>query len=115
MSELKIYHNPRCQKSRQTLELIRAKGHEPEIVEYLKEVPTKKEMEMILAKLHLKPADILRTKEQLFKEKFKGMKFTDAEWIEVMLENPVLIERPIVVKGNKAVIGRPPENVLELL
>jgi arsenate reductase len=113
MSELKIYHNPRCQKSRQTLELIRSKGQEPEIVEYLKDVPTKKELELILAKLHLKPTDILRTKEQLFKEKFKGKKFTDDEWIAVMIENPVLIERPIVVKGNKAVIGRPPENVLE--
>jgi arsenate reductase (glutaredoxin) len=113
MSKLKIYHNPRCQKSRQTLELIRSKGQEPEIVEYLKDVPDKKEMELILAKLNLKPTDILRTKEQLFKEKFKGKKFTDAEWIEVMIEYPVLIERPIVIKDNKAVIGRPPENVLE--
>jgi arsenate reductase (glutaredoxin) len=114
MSDYKIYHNPRCQKSRLTLELIRDKGIEPEIVEYLKTVPTAKELALILAKLHLKPTEILRTGEQLFKEKFKGMNFTDAEWIQIMHENPVLIERPIVLKGNRGVIGRPPEKVLEL-
>lgn len=115
MSTVKIYHNPRCQKSRQSLELLRSNGVEPEIVEYLKEIPTKEELKQILARLNKRPIDILRKGEPIFKEKFKGMEFSDEEWLQVMTEYPKLIERPIVVKGNKAVVGRPPENVLELV
>lgn len=115
MSTVRIYHNPRCQKSRQSLELLRSNGVEPEIVEYLKEVPTKTDLKQILARLNKRPLDILRTGERIYKEKFKGMQFSDDEWLEVMTEHPKLIERPIVVKGNKAVIGRPPENVLDLV
>lgn len=114
MSELIIYHNPRCSKSRQALSILRDSGAEPRVVEYLKEVPAKTEMKELLAKLNLRPVDILRKGEQIFKEKFRNADFTDDEWIEVMREYPKLIERPIVIKGNKAVIGRPPEKVLEL-
>ncbi|HCY46281.1 MAG TPA: arsenate reductase (glutaredoxin) [Flavobacteriales bacterium] len=115
MSEITIYHNPRCSKSRETLALIRENGVEPEIREYLKEIPSKDELKLVLAKLDLNIKDILRKGEKVYKDKFKGMNFTDEEWITIVLENPKLIERPIVIKGNKAVLGRPPENVLELL
>jgi len=115
MSSITIYHNPRCSKSRQSLELLREHGEEPKIIEYLKDIPTREELQTILAKLNLNPTDILRTGEQIFKEKFKSMQFSEEEWLEVMIEYPKLIERPIVVKGNRAVVGRPPERVLDIL
>tara|TARA_B100000809_G_C14802607_1_gene410831 strand:- start:52 stop:390 length:339 start_codon:yes stop_codon:yes gene_type:complete len=111
---MKIYHNPRCSKSRETLQLIKDAGVEVEIVEYLKAIPTAEELKMILMKLNLKPTDIIRKGEAVYKEKFKNSDFNDDEWIKVMLEYPKLIERPIVIKGNKAILGRPPQNVLEL-
>jgi arsenate reductase (glutaredoxin) len=112
---MKIYHNPRCSKSRQTLQLIKDAGAEVEIIEYLKDIPTIEEMEMILMKLNLKPTDILRKGEPVYKEKFKNSNFNDDEWIKIMIEYPKLIERPIVIRGNRAVLGRPPENVLDLI
>ncbi len=112
---MKIYHNPRCAKSRETLALITKAGKDFEIVEYLKTPPSFAELKDLLVRLHLKPEQILRKSEALFKERFKDKKFNDDEWITIMTENPILIERPIVVKGNKAVLGRPPENVLTLL
>ena len=112
---MKIYHNPRCSKSRQTLQLIKDAGVDVEVVEYLNAIPTKEELEMILMKLNLKPTDIIRKGEAVYKEKFKNSNFNDDEWIKIMIEYPKLIERPIVVKGNKAILGRPPENVLELI
>lgn len=78
-------------------------------------MPSKEDLKKILSKMNKSPQDILRKGEQVFKEKFKGKEFTDAEWLDILVENPKLIERPIVVRGNKAVIGRPPENVLELI
>jgi arsenate reductase len=111
---MKIYHNPRCSKSRETLQLIKDAGVEVEIVEYLKAIPTADDLKTILMKLNLKPTDILRKGEAVYKEKFKNSKFNDEEWIKVMIEYPKLIERPIVVKGNKAILGRPPQNVLDL-
>ena len=111
---MKIYHNPRCSKSRETLQLIKAAGVEVEIVEYLNTIPTVEELKMLLMKLNLKPIDIIRKGEAIYKEKFKNSNFNDDEWIKIMLEYPKLIERPIVVKGNKAILGRPPQNVLDL-
>lgn len=115
MSQVKIYHNPRCRKSRETLALIQDKGIDPEIIEYLKDVPTHKELADILIKLNKSPQDIIRRGEQVFKDKFARKDFTDDEWLQILVENPKLIERPIVVRGNAAVIGRPPENVLDLI
>ncbi len=112
---MKIYHNSRCSKSRETLALIKEAGVEPEIIEYLKEVPDKNTLKDILVKLNMKPTEILRKGEKIYKEKFKDMNLSEDEWIQIMVENPRLIERPIVVKGNKAIIGRPPENVKKLL
>lgn len=111
---MKIYHNPRCRKSRETLQILQDKGAHVEIIEYLKTPPSKEELKAILKKLGRKPLDIIRKNEAIFKEKFKGKEYPDDRWIQIMVENPVLIERPIVIKNNKAVIGRPPENVLEL-
>jgi len=111
---MKIYHNPRCSKSRQTLQLIKEAGVDVEIIEYLNEVPTAEELKLVLMQLNLKPFEIVRKGEAVYKEKFKNSSFNDDEWIKIMMEYPKLIERPIVVKGNKAVLGRPPENVLEL-
>jgi arsenate reductase (glutaredoxin) len=115
MSELTIYHNPRCTKSRNTLSLLQERGVEPRVIEYLKDPPTKSELKALLAKLKLQPEQLVRKGEEIYKTKYAGKKLTDAQWIDAMVANPILIERPIVVSGQRAVIGRPPENVLELL
>ena len=112
---MKIYHNPRCSKSRQTLELIIKAGKKVEVIEYLQVTPTHEELKSILTKLGISPEQLLRKNEALYKEKFKEKSFSDDEWIQIMIENPKLIERPIVIDGKKAVLGRPPENVLTLL
>lgn len=112
---MKIYHNPRCTKSRQTLELIRTAGIEPEIIEYLNDVPSEAELKELIALLGIKPYDLLRRGEADFKDHFKGKELSDDEWISAMVKYPKLIERPIVVKQKKAVLGRPPENVKTLL
>jgi len=112
---MKIYHNSRCSKSRQTLALIEEKGADIEIVEYLKDIPTKADLKDLLSKLGIPAEKLLRKGEADFKDNFKGKTLSDDEWIDAMIQYPKLIERPIVVKGNKAVLGRPPENVLELL
>ena len=112
---LKIYHNPRCSKSRQTLALIQDKQVEVEVIEYMKNVPTVEELKLVLAQLNISPKELIRTTEAVYKEKYKTLNLNDEEWIDAMIEHPKLIQRPIVIKGNKAVIGRPPENVIELL
>ncbi len=110
-----IYHNPRCKKSRETLQILRDEGIEPEIVEYLKEPPSSEELQKLLSKLGMEVKDIIRKNEKAYKENFKDKELNEAEWLQVLSKNPKLIERPIVIKGEKAVLGRPPENVKELL
>ena len=110
-----IYHNNRCTKSRCALELIQKETKDFRVIEYLKTPPSEKELEDILKKLNMKAEEIARKKEPLFKEKFEGKKFTEEQWIKILAKNPILIERPIVVKGNKAVIGRPTEKILQIL
>lgn len=114
-SKTKILYNPRCSKCREALCQIQEAGIEPEIIEYLKTPPTSAEIKDILMKLHLKPQDIIRTTEEIYKKKFAKKKFTDDEWIQVMIENPSLIQRPIIIKGTKAVIGRSPEQLETIL
>lgn len=109
-----IYHNPRCSKSREALGILEEEGAEIEIVKYLQDIPTEDQFLKLLSKLNLKPFDVVRKGEKLYKEEYKNLTLNDHEWIKVMLENPKLIERPIVVKGNKAIIGRPPSLVKEL-
>jgi arsenate reductase len=112
---LKIYHNPRCSKSRETLDLIAKSGQECEVIEYLKVPVTFAELKDLLVRLHMKPEQLVRKGEALYKQNFKGKNFNDDEWITILIENPQLLERPIVLKGNKAILGRPPGNVLVLL
>lgn len=112
---MKIYHNPRCSKSRETLKLIEENGAKVEIITYLENTPSAEELKEILGKLGLSAKDIIRKSEAAFKENFKGKTLSEEEWIAAMIAYPKLIERPIVVKGNQAVLGRPPQNVLELL
>ena len=116
MSDFIIYHNPRCSKSRQTLEILDQHDLETEIVLYLDNPPSAEEIASILNKLELSPRDILRKGEDAYKElNLKNDKLTKKDLINFMVENPKLIERPIVIRGDKAVIGRPPENVLSLV
>lgn len=111
-----ILHNPRCTKSRATLALLRDHDIEPKIVEYLDSPPTAEELKDILAKLGLGPRDIIRRGEKIYKElELADKTLPDNALITAMAGNPVLIERPIVVNGDKAAVGRPPENVLEIL
>jgi len=112
---LEIYHNPRCQKSRQTLQIIEESGEMITIIEYLKETPSEAQLRGILKKLGMKAEAIVRKSEVIYKEQFKGKTLTEEEWVAAMIEYPKLIERPIVVKGDKAILGRPPGNVKALL
>ncbi|WP_449225494.1 arsenate reductase (glutaredoxin) [Azospirillum argentinense] len=113
MSDVTIYHNPRCTKSRQTLELLRSKGIEPTVVEYLKTPPAPAELKAILDKLGKGPRDILRAKEAA--EAGIAKDLDGDALIAALSANPAAIERPIVVTGDKARVGRPPESVLEIL
>jgi arsenate reductase len=115
MAEITIYHNPRCGKSRATLALIEERGLTPRIVEYLKTPPTRTELKAILDKLGMKPEQLVRKGEDVYKTEYGGKTLTDAQWIDAMVKHPILIERPIVIHGSRAVLGRPPENVKALL
>jgi len=115
MRKIKIYHNPRCSKSRQGLQILKDKGVDFEIVQYLKTPPTKEELKEIIKKLGIKPIDLVRKNEKIWKENYKGKEVTDEEIIEAMVKFPKLIERPIVIKEDKAVLGRPPENILDIV
>jgi len=112
---LTIYHNPKCSKSRETLALLAGRGIRPRIVEYLKTPPSAAELSAIVAKLGIRPESLVRKGEDTYKAKYAGKTLTDAQWIEAMVRDPILIERPIVVAGGKAAIGRPPDAVLALL
>lgn len=115
MSDVTIWHNPRCSKSRQTLQLLRDNGHEPTIVEYLKEAPDRTQILQTLVKLGLSAHDLLRRGESVYKELGLSSETPDKLLVQAMHENPILIERPIVFANDKAAIGRPPEQVLEIL
>lgn len=111
-----IYHNPRCSKSRQTLTLLQEKGVNPQIIEYLKQPPSKSELKKILSMLCIEPRDLIRKKEQEYKaNNLDNPNLSNEILIEAMLKHPKLIERPIVIADHKAAIGRPPENILEIL
>ncbi len=115
MSEIKIWHNPRCSKSRQALKLLEEQGVEPEVVKYLDTPPSKEEIKALLKMLGISARELMRTKEAIYKE--LGLKDVEDEetLIEAMAAHPKLIERPIVIKGDKAIVGRPPEKVIEIV
>ena len=111
-----IYHNPKCSKSRQTLELLSAKGITPTIIEYIKNPPTVEKLKEILSQLGIAPRDLMRKKEDIYKELELGiLSLSDKDLIDLMVEHPILIERPIVIANGKAVLGRPPEQVFDIL
>lgn len=112
---IKIYHNPRCSKSRQGLEILENSGKEFETVKYLDTIPSTEELKEVISLLNISPIDLVRKNEKIWKEEYKGKELSDAEIIKAMVENPKLIERPIVINGDKAVIGRPPENIKEII
>lgn len=110
-----LYHNPRCSKSRSALALLEERGLSPRVVEYLKTPPSRSEIAALVRKLGMPAGQLVRTSEAVFKENYAGKTLTDAQWIDALAEHPILIERPIAVAGERAVVGRPPERVLELL
>ncbi len=113
--EVVILHNPRCSKSRKALAILKENGITPEVIEYLKKPPTAKQITQILQKLNKEPLDIIRKNEDLFKENFKAKSYDNHQWVEILSQHPILIERPIIILGEQAVLARPPEKVLELL
>ena len=112
---LKIYHNPRCSKSRQGVAILENSGKEFEIIKYLETIPSEKELTKIIDLLDISPVDLVRKNEKIWKENYKGKEFSNTEIIKIMIENPKLIERPIVIHNTKAVIGRPLENIFSIL
>ena len=117
MSKNLFYHNPRCRKSREGLNLVQTKTKDFEIVEYLKNPPTKEELRSLINGLNIHPLQLIRTQEKIFKELnlSKKDKRSDNEWIDIMVQNPILIERPILLYNGKVALGRPPENLLNIL
>lgn len=116
MTDIVIYHNPRCSKSRATLALLESKGIKPTIIEYLKTPPSPDVLSSILNKLGLTASELLRRNETIYKElDLANQSLSEEQLINIMVENPKLIERPIVVHGEKAALGRPPENILDIL
>lgn len=112
---IKIYHNPRCRKSREGLALLEKSGKDFEVVKYLEDIPSKEELRKVLSYLGISPEKLVRKNEAIWKENFRGKLLTDDEIIDAMILQPKLIERPIVVNGTKAVIGRPADSIYSIL
>ncbi len=112
--EVQIWHNTRCSKSRDAFQWLAEKNIASDWVEYMKNPISKKDLTDVIKKLSISALDLIRKNEKIFVENWKGQEKTDKEWIEIMIENPQLIERPIVIKGNKAIIARPLENIEQL-
>ena len=110
---MKIYHNPRCSKSRKTLELVKSKCVNIEIIEYLKKPLTSKEIRLLLSKLNVQAIDLVRVNEPIWKKNYQSKKMLDNEIINIISKHPKLMKRPIVTTNNEAIIGNPPENVLK--
>lgn len=112
---IQIYHNPRCGKSRNCLAFIEETGQEYEVIKYLEQNPTFEELVLLIKKLNIKPIQLVRVKEQIWADTFKDKPLSDDEIIQAMVSNPILIERPIVLKGEKAIIGRVIEEVSKFI
>ncbi|WP_412985297.1 arsenate reductase (glutaredoxin) [Pontimicrobium sp. IMCC45349] len=110
-----IYHNNRCSKSRQGVQILEDAGKQFEIVKYLEDIPTKEELTNIINILGITPIELVRKNEAIWKEQYKGKELSNDEVITAMVNNPKLIERPIIINGTKAVIGRPPEKILDII
>jgi arsenate reductase len=114
MAEVTVYHNPRCTKSRNSLTYLEEKGVHYDIHLYLEDVLKHEQLREILDKLEMKPQELLRKNEAIFKDQFKSKNLADSEWIDAMIKYPKLMERPIIVSGDKAVVARPTEKINEL-
>ncbi|MCF6296093.1 MAG: arsenate reductase (glutaredoxin) [Flavobacteriaceae bacterium] len=112
---IKIYHNNRCSKSRCGLEILEKSGQSFEIIKYLEDIPSKSELKKLIKLLNINPIDLVRKNEAIWKELFKGKTLSDTQVINALAKYPKLIERPIIINGNKAVIGRPPESILTII
>ncbi len=112
---IKIYHNPRCGKSREGLEVLENSGKEFEVIKYLQEIPSKEELRAVVNCLGITPENLIRKNESVWKEKFRGKLMSDEEMLDAMIMYPKLIERPIVINGNKAVIGRPASEINSII
>ncbi len=112
---MKLYHNPRCRKSREALKLLEEKGLQPELVLYMKEPILPDDLSALLRKLKMEAGELVRTGEKVWKEEFADKELTDDEIVLAMIEYPQLMERPILETDGKAIVGRPPEKVLELV
>lgn len=115
MQEITVYHNKNCSKSCAALDFLKEKGVTPTVVEYLKHPPTRPELETLIKKLGIAPHQLVRKGEKIYKELYKDKQLSEEEWIDALLLHPVLIERPILIKGDHAVIARPTEKIDELL
>jgi arsenate reductase len=112
---MKYFHNPRCRKSREGLSILEEKGLKPNIILYLKNPLSKEVIKEIINLLNISAVDLIRKNETVFKEKYKGEKLSENDYIDAMQDHPILIERPIFINNKKAVIGRPPEKILEII
>lgn len=113
--EYTMYHKPNCSTSLETLRLLKGHGVKPQLRLYLEQPPTAAELDELLKKMGKRVQSIIRTKEPLYKDNYEGKKLSKKEWLKILSENPILIERPILIKGDKAILGRPPEEVLKLV
>lgn len=112
---IEIYHNPRCSKSREGLQILEQTGKDFKIIKYLEDTPNFQKLNKIIKLLKIKPIELVRENEKIWKEHFKNSNLSDNELIKIMVKHPNLIERPIVINGNKATIGRPPSKILEII
>ena len=112
---IEVWHKTTCSKSCEVMNLLKKKKIRPDVFLYSEAAPSEEEIKSVLKKLGIKAEELIRKKEKIYKEKFEGKKMTEEKWIKAMAKYPILIERPIVIKGNKAVIGRPTEKILEIL
>ncbi len=115
MSEITIYHNNRCSKSREAMCILDEIKTKANVIEYLITPPTEEDLKSLLKKLGMEAHELVRKNETIYKEKFEGKKMSEEQWIKTLVKHPILIQRPIVVKGNKAIIARPPEKLKEFL
>ncbi len=112
---IKIYHNPRCRKSREGLEILEKSGKDFEVIKYLEVIPSKEELLSLIKTLGISPEKLVRKNEAIWKENYRGKQLSDEDIVDAMITHPKLIERPVVINGNKAIIGRPPELIKEII
>jgi arsenate reductase (glutaredoxin) len=114
-NKLVMWHKSTCSKSCEVMQALKKAGVKPEVYEYLEESPTEEMLIDVLEKLGMKAEDLVRKKERIYREKFEGEKLTEEQWLKILVKYPLLIERPILIKGNKAIIARPTERIKEII